>query len=233
MIFTFWEGKLPEYLKLCLNTWKFPYIILNYNNLSLYTEKLPEKVKQLSLQKVADYVRVHVLRDSGGIWIDTDTIMLNDKLPNALILGDNINRTNTIGFLNANAIINSDIFIQWATFQDSVINDLKDMPNGDTTNWDIIGNKFTNNYLLNHKEIFIDSIEDKWVETYMIKENIPRDSKYKLFYFKTNYTLKDINNTNMLMLHNSWTPNWYKELSIEEVLKNKCTLSNILRELNV
>ena len=37
-IYTFWEGKIPEYLKLCLQTWKFPYIVLNYNNITQYTE---------------------------------------------------------------------------------------------------------------------------------------------------------------------------------------------------
>ena len=37
-IFTFWEGELPEYIKLCMATWKFPYKVLNYSNLKEYTD---------------------------------------------------------------------------------------------------------------------------------------------------------------------------------------------------
>lgn len=38
-IFTFWEGKMPLYITLCLKTWDFPSLtILNYNNLKSYTD---------------------------------------------------------------------------------------------------------------------------------------------------------------------------------------------------
>ena len=55
--------------------------------------------------------------------------------------------------------------------------------------------------------------------------------KYKRFYFRESYHLADIRSTDMIMLHNSWTPGWYKRLSKESVLLGSCTLSNILREV--
>jgi len=132
-IYTFWEGKMPDYLKLCMETWKFPYIVLNYDNISQYTNKIPEKIKQLTLPKIADYVRVHVLRDNGGIWLDTDTIMLSDKLPTECILGDEYKRTNTIGFLQTEP--NSEFFVKWAKYQDDTLQKLPTL-NVDTTHWE-------------------------------------------------------------------------------------------------
>jgi hypothetical protein len=229
-IYTFWEGKMPEYLKSCLDTWKFPFVILNYNNLAQFTDKIPEKVKQLSLPKIADYVRVHVLRDNGGYWLDTDTIMLSDKLPDECILGNNTTRENSVGYLNAKEP-NEDFFTTWAAFQDWKLNRLPNMSK-DVSPWNVMGNAFTDYYLKEHKEIVLGNREKTFPETYMINGNIPRPAKYQKFYFGSNFTLNDVKEkTNMLMLHNSWTPDWYKKLSKEQALLQKCTLSNILREL--
>ncbi|MBQ6628795.1 MAG: hypothetical protein IJH65_08270 [Methanobrevibacter sp.] len=234
-IYTFWEGKMPEYLKLCIDTWNFPFVILNYENLKQYTDQIPDKVKQLSLPKIADYVRVHVLCDNGGYWLDTDTIVCG-SLPEESILGNDKNRTNTIGFLHTEP--QSDMYKKWVEFQDNMIKKLPNMTK-DNTRWDIMGNLFTDEYLKNNKDIKIGSIDSRWLETYMIKDNSPRPSKYQKFYFDTNYTLKDVyigsmktfgKEPDIFMLHNSWTPDWYKKLSKEDVLKQKCTLSNILRE---
>ena len=228
-IYTFWEGVLPDYLKLCMETWKFPYVVLNYDNLTQYTDKIPEKIKQLTLPKIADYVRVHVLRDNGGIWLDTDTIMLSDKLPDECILGNNIERKNTISFLKTEA--HSDFFESWAAFQEQML-DIIPVSKIDITPWDIMGNRFTDNYLKAHKDIQIGKLEQNWPETYMLKEELSRTQQYQKFYFYSNFTLNEVKDkTNMLMLHNSWTPAWYKNLSRVDVLNQKCTLSNMLREI--
>ena len=58
-IFTFWEGEMPDYLKLCMSTWHFEYVVLNYQNLEKYTNPLPSKLKQLTLPKIADYIRLY------------------------------------------------------------------------------------------------------------------------------------------------------------------------------
>lgn len=228
-IYTFWEGVLPDYLKLCMETWKFPYVVLNYGNLTQYTDKIPEKIKQLTLPKIADYVRVHVLRDNGGIWLDTDTIMLSGKLPDECILGNNIERKNTISFLKTEA--HSDFFESWAAFQDQMLDRIP-VSKIDITPWDIMGNRFTDNYLKAHKDIQIGKLEQNWPETYILKEELSRTQQYQKFYFYSNFTLNEVKDkTNMLMLHNSWTPSWYKNLSCDDVLNQKCTLSNMLREI--
>lgn len=229
-IYTFWEGEMPEYLKLCMNTWHFDYVVLNYENLTKYTDTLPEKIKLLSLPKIADYVRVHVLRDNGGCWLDTDTILLTDELPKENILGNPKTRENTIGFLRTEAF--SEMYLRWSFYQEYTLKNLTDLKT-DITKWDVMGNSFTDDYLKKNLNVTIGTINEKWAETYMIKENIERKFKYKKFYFENNFSIKDLTEkTNMLMLHNSWTPDWYKKLNKEDVLKQNCTLSNILRELN-
>jgi hypothetical protein len=92
-----------------------------------------------------------------------------------------------------------------------------------------MGNAFTNAYLKNNTSIRIGSIECCWPETSMIKDDISREEKYRKLYFGTNYMLSEFPETEMLMLHNSWTPSWYKELSRDEILNKECTLSNILK----
>ena len=63
----------------------------------------------------------------------------------------------------------------------------------------------------------------------MIPGDRPRMQKYHRFYFQKSYNLVDIMQTDMLMLHNSWTPGWYKQMSEDEVLKHGCTMSNMIR----
>lgn len=231
-VFTFWEGQMPSYIQLCTMTWKFPntnIIILNYDNLKNYTnisDDILEKLRRFTLPQIADYVRVHVLRDQVGYWLDADTIMVTQELPITNMIGDVKLRTQTIGYLHSDEPF-SEMFTRWAEYQDLVINN----PNSSPKLWSIMGNSFTDDYVRNHSEISIHPVDNCWPETYMIPGDIPRIDKYKRFYFGENFKLENLRPTNMLMLHNSWTPNWYKKLSVEDVVTHNCTMSNILREL--
>ena len=219
MIYTFWEGQKPAYIELCMETWKFPFVLLNYDNLNEYTDLPVEQLKRFTLPQIADCVRVHVLRDQGGYWLDADTIMVGEQLPDVMILGDNETRANTIGYLHTEP--QTDMFVKWADFQDEIIS--SSGPSGD---WALMGNRFTDPYLREHTEIQIGSIYDYWPETENIHDRI---RKYTEFYFEQSYHLSDINHAGMIMLHNSWTPDWYKTLPKEGVLSHSCTLSNILK----
>ena len=156
--------------------------------------------------------------------MDADTISVSGILPTVNIFGDPKERTNTIGFLRTEA--HSDMFEKWAAFQDKVI-DLDYTP----THWDVMGNAFTDKYVREHPEIIIGDVDTCWPETYMIIGDIDRFCQYREFYFESHNELVNLKKTDLLMLHNSWTPDWYKQLSCDEVLANDCTMSNILREL--
>ena len=222
-VFTFWEGPKPAYIDLCLKTWKFPYVVLNYDNLKNYTDFDVHKTNKFTLPQIADCIRVHALRDSGGCWLDADTIMLDNKLPTANILGNSETRSNTIGFLRSDDC--SEMLTAWASYQDDVLNQ-KDPSH----HWDIFGNAFTDPYLKEHLEVHIGDITKYWPELSLV-ESLSRRDKYKVFYFEKHRHLVDIGDVSMLMLHNSWTPSWYKQLSAQEVFNQSCTISNILREV--
>lgn len=223
LVFTFWEGKMPEYIKLCMSTWKFPYVVLNYSNLKQYTDFDAKRVQSFSLPQIADCIRIHTLKDNGGCWLDADTIILKNELPSANILGNSETRSNTIGFLRSDDC--SEMFAAWASYQDDVLNQ-KDPSH----HWSIFGNAFTDPYLKEHLEVHIGDIMKYWPELALV-ESLSRRDKYKVFYFEKHKHLVDIPDINMLMLHNSWTPDWYKKLSTKEILSQSCTLSNIFREV--
>lgn len=222
-VYTFWEGPMPGYIKLCMDTWKVPYTVLNYENLHDYTDLNIEPVKRFTLPQIADVVRVHVLRDQGGYWLDADTIMLTEKLPETDMVGYPERRANTIGLLWSEP--HSQMFTEWAKFQDEIISGWET-----SSYWALMGNAFTDAYVKEHEEVRIYPVADYWPETYMVNDNIPRWQKYRRFYFEERYTLDDISPTDLLMLHNSWTPEWYKNVPTCKVLDANCTLSNILRE---
>ena len=211
MIYTFWEGQMPEYIRLCLATWKLPYKLLTYKDFDI------PSMHRFSLAQQADVIRVHVLRDLGGYWLDADTIMLTDHLPEGTITGTE--NSNTIGFLYAEP--HSEFFEQWAAYQDQVLTD----PDA-SHHWSVMGNRFTDEYLRTHN-VPIANVRLHWPETYMI-QNGERFGKYLKFYFDWSYHLSDIEPTDIIMLHNSWTPRWYKESA--DPLGVDCTLSNFLRE---
>ena len=216
---------MPAYIRLCMETWKVPFTVLNYDNLHHYTDLEAGKIKRFTLPKVADAVRAHVLRDQGGYWLDADTIMVTDMLPETMVIGDPEKRTHTGGFLFAEKP-GMDFYVDWSRYQDAVIDDLNC-----SNHWSVMINAFTDPYIGKHPEVTICSVRNCWPETYMVPGGIPRYEKYNRFYFDESHRLDDLDPTNMLMLHNSWTPKWYRLLTAENVLSHDCTLSNILRDI--
>jgi hypothetical protein len=56
---------------------------------------------------------------------------------------------------------------------------------------------------------------------------------YLKFWFEEKLDVEHVFNTKqrLIGLHNSWTPEWYKELTEQEVLENDCLLSKTLRHI--
>ena len=86
-IWTYWhDDLLPDIIKRCIDNWKklnpnYDIQILNNSNYKLY-------IKGVSIldypaarfhERVADFMRIHVLNQNGGIWLDA-SIILNESL---------------------------------------------------------------------------------------------------------------------------------------------------------
>lgn len=121
-----------------------------------YTNLPIDKLKRFTLPQIADCVRVHLLRDNGGIWIDADTIILTEDLPKVNLKGYPQSRNHTVGYLYAKNP-NEDMFIKWSKHQDKIINS-----NSTPTYWDTFSNSFTDKYVKEHLEITIDDIKYNW-----------------------------------------------------------------------
>lgn len=93
-IWTYWDNPdPPQKILKCIETWRvhnpdFTIVILNNDNLSQFITTNPNTYKNADTpQRVSDFVRLHVLYDHGGIWIDSSSIVtrpLTQHQPNVL-----------------------------------------------------------------------------------------------------------------------------------------------------
>ena len=95
-IFIFWEGKEYKLIEKCINLikehhtdTKYKIHHLTYDNIGEYILGIPSYLQDLELAHVADFIRVNVICDYGGIWLDADTLVLEelDQLFNQLFYG--------------------------------------------------------------------------------------------------------------------------------------------------
>jgi hypothetical protein len=88
-IWMYWENKKnmtkPNYLSLCFDTVqkhchkKFNIFLLDEVSVYKYLPDLSKDLdKKLSIQQKSDYIRYYLLYKYGGIWLDSDTIIMND-----------------------------------------------------------------------------------------------------------------------------------------------------------
>lgn len=90
IIWSYWENKpgvqRPEYINLCFDTFYkhnagFDIRILNEKTVYDYLPNLRKDINQLSLAHKCDYVRILLLHNYGGIWLDADTIVMRNLMP--------------------------------------------------------------------------------------------------------------------------------------------------------
>ncbi len=85
-IYLFWEGKeyklikiLRRLIHLHSDSGKaYKVHLINHSNINKYIKNLPNNFYKLCYAHQADYVRVNILCNNGGIWLDSDTIVLNN-----------------------------------------------------------------------------------------------------------------------------------------------------------
>ena len=258
-IFTFWEpkNKIPPYIKLCMNTWKkflpeYKIILLDYTNLDewLGFEYFDNYLyKNFSLPKQADAIRVAILNKHGGIWLDADTILTSENIRNIF----NQNADCTIIDLHLACIIankNSKFLKCWlrAIKRNLILhkylccfnNFLSHIISVNTIamldNWSIFGNSIINNLYQNFKSKEFISLSGNELfalpENNFFKNSIEKYNNYLNFYFKNDYSDYVLQNTKgIILLHNSWTPKEYQNISETEFLEQNNTLSRILLKI--
>lgn len=105
-VYQYWEGKMPEYIKTCMNSVQkacqadgINYVRLTPDNLNQYVDNLPDNWYKLTqIAHKADYVRAVVLYKYGGIWLDADTLAQS----NLKMLAEDLKNTDWVVFADEN-----------------------------------------------------------------------------------------------------------------------------------
>jgi hypothetical protein len=265
-IFTFWEPKkkIPGYLRLCIKTWEkflteYEIKIFDYRNAKNYIgESLFYKIacKEMSKSLQADAIRVALLQKFGGIWMDTDTIILNREFLKELnrseliMFGENQNKTQSIAFIYAKK--NSTIMNEWLEQIIKNVNIYRDFLLIKRNNshseykilakkmkeWNYLGNGIIDPLLRNVTNekyyLRLDKFKMNAFPELLYFENVSiiNSDKYKQFYFQKGEPKKLIHNDKgIIFLHNSWTPKIYKKMTEKKFLKKDILLSKLLAQI--
>jgi hypothetical protein len=257
-IFTFWEPKekLPAYLNLCMQTWKkflpdYEIVMLDYSNINQYLdEDLIDEffIKHFSLPKQADVIRCFLLQKYGGIWLDTDTIITNNRIQDLLsINADLVLVGNHLAFIKANS--SSSIMYNWRDEIENRIKIAKKFYSNpfncvfnrelykNIKSFDYLGNGILDNLTMetNDKDFYsIDKFAINAFPEFKIDDHqtIKPTKRYKYFYFKTNIPDLALQNSGgIICLHNSWTPKEYIAMDEEEFLNQNNTLTNVIKSI--
>lgn len=255
------NNSLPGYIKLCIKTWKkylpnyYKIVILDYHSLHNYLDfKLIEKItcKRMTLPIQADAIRIAILRKFGGIWMDPDTIITKYNCFNMLngsdliMFGSSKNKTQYIGFIYASK--NSTILKVWL---EEIIVRIKIFKKkiflktifpikhfiqsfNNLLTWNYLGNGILDEIVKNKTKKDFKRIErdDAYVmpELSLIKGN-PYKSYHYFYFIERDPTPLLKKCKGVLMLHNSWTPKIYKDMTEEEFLQQKIMLASLLSRL--
>jgi len=91
----------PPYISMCLELIRkvgakcFNVVLLNEKNIFEYIPDLRKDINTLPIALKTDYIRIKLLYMYGGLWVDADTILMNDLCEIATKLNDG---TDFIGF---------------------------------------------------------------------------------------------------------------------------------------
>ncbi|MFC1575595.1 capsular polysaccharide synthesis protein [Gemmatimonadota bacterium] len=245
-IFSFWEprNEMAPYLRLCMDTWDktlpdYDIVLLDNTNLHEY---LPDEIREeiicdkLRLGSQKNALQIAVLKTHGGLFVDVDTLFLNDIRP----ILDELENTEVVLFHQHLAFMaakrDAHLLTLWLEELKKRVGTIR---RGEVkeTGWGYIGNGILDEMMKQATPDLMVNL-DKLIYAFT-PETVrfpfwggPRD-KYLRFWFEDDLAIDDVffKKQRVIGLHNSWTPEWYKELSREEVLEHDCLLSRTLRHI--
>jgi hypothetical protein len=229
-IFCFWEprSKLPAYLKLCMETWARHFtnaqvVLMDYRNMHKYYDTSlynADNLAKLSLPQQADAIRVAVLEQNGGLWLDCDTIVLRDPSP-FLALGEHHDfitfgvpgRYSIVGVLYAPRP-HSAVLRAW---RESLQKKLNGAPLLERPRWDFAANSILGPWIaakrFTDREWKILSSDEFALFPEDLNTKARGIENFQQFWFDTERRIEAAlvgDKQFMIALHNSWTHDWYR-----------------------
>ena len=204
--------------------------------------------KNMPLSMQADAIRVALLRKYGGLWMDIDTIILNGNFTKLFeryeltMIGEEKYRNQYIGFIFASR--NSKILNLWLSHIINKVSEYKYFFNRNVSNsskknitFDYLGNSIINPLLRNNTNRNYLRVDSKRINAFperIFIQNISQTNveKYRQFYFSKGVPNRILNSTKyVILLHNSWTPFKYKNITEEEFLKQDILISKLFAQI--
>ena len=250
-IWMYWENKpgtkKPDYLNLCLDTIKkncskdFDIILLNEKTVYNYLPKLPD-LSFLEIPQKADYIRLCLLKKYGGIWLDSDIIVIKSLKP----IIDKLKNYNFVGFgchrcKNNNGYGKPANWVLVSRKNDKLINNcLKE------ANKIIFNKEYNKSNKKNYHKIGRNLI---WSELKKLLEN---DKEWKYYHYNSKCLERDSNGKKLInkrMISNEdidrkcldkllfvpiyntapGFPKWFKKMSKQQLLNKNFLISKFFR----
>jgi hypothetical protein len=249
-LWQYWEGEMPDYISLCLETVDkhcsndFNIVRLNQNNIKDYLPELNDEsfkkyidnINNLIIPQKVDIYRIMLLYKYGGMYIDTDIIVLQ----NPIKILDKLNEFDFIGFGCTGEIckygygkpsnwllISKSHTILMKNILDKLLNKMKSSNKfeyhdlGKMIIWDTLNDLITNNnYKYYHYPNTIDGTRDidgNWVTSSRIfsNESITYDNENDLFF---------------LIIYNAEVNQDYKKMSKNELLSKDWNFTKFINK---
>ena len=161
-IYLYWVGKEYKLISILrdliylhsTNGIGYKVNLITDKNIREYIKDIPDYFNNLSPAHQADFVRVHVICDYGGIWLDSDTLVI-DKLDS---LFDIIEKKNGFFIKENNTLLSNGIFgskkqtplmIEWKNKLVSILDQKKN-----NIQWTEIGNKMLQSMYKKNKSLY-------------------------------------------------------------------------------
>lgn len=257
-IYTFWDGEMPDYIKLCIGSWKkhlknFEIVVLNFQNLDEYIGKdFYDKFlyETFTVAQQTQAIRAAVLEKYGGWWFDADIIVTSDRFleffdndAELTILSDRIACLRAKkGAKILKKWING---IKWNIWLYKYFFEynFEHHPNWacDMMKWDYLSMnilrslfKTKNKKSLKNVDIYKARFYPEWLWNKELGKRLDDQpaEMYGQFYIKNDFTGYALgNNDGLIILHNSWMPRNFSKLSKDEIFKQNNTIAGVLKSI--
>lgn len=229
-VYLYWTGHeykliniLRELINLHSNNGKgYTVILITPNNVTQYIKQLPSYFFDLIPAHQADYVRVNVICEYGGIWLDSDTIVL-DKLDHLFDLIENSDgfliREHNGKLINSvfGSKSNTKLMLEWKQYIFDTLEQKKL-----TIGWSDIGSVYLNDF---SKYVSCYNVFENKIYNPVFWENVVNEF---LIYPYDNYQNID-KNQQLIILYNS-VYKYAEKFSLDEIFGYKFPISHFLRK---
>lgn len=246
-IFAFWEGKaIPPYLELCMKTWrnagKADVVLLGYSNVHQFAkfDFSLEDLQRFPIAQQADALRIGLLNSNAGVWMDCDTLVLSPiheittglQDHDVVLIGNPSKPSAALSCLSTSR--GQTAFMQEILEDMTKMISARDLP--EKIRWDYIGTPFYQRVFdANFENCSVKIVDSKKSGFYHeAKYGGGRGEKsYREYWFNTSAVFQSEprgQESSMLILHNSYTPRYYKKMGARHLmLRSNQLLSQYLR----